>query len=160
MNKISFCIPCYKSEQTIKKVVDEIELTMKESGDQYEYEIVLVNDCSPDNTYEVIEQIANENERVLGISLAKNFGQHAAIMAGLRNAVGDIVVYLDDDGQTPANEVFNLINEIEAGQDVVYAKYKKPIIANTVPVYVEIRRGVTLKAVNPFIHNVISLPIE
>lgn len=122
MSKISFVIPCYRSEYTIEAVVAEIMDTMKELT-AYEYDIVLVNDCSPDRTYEVIKTICEKYNNVAGISLAKNFGQHAALMAGLRKSDGDIVVCLDDDGQTPANEVGGLIDAIEQGSDVVYASY-------------------------------------
>ena len=122
MEKVSFVIPCYRSEQTIPHVVDEIRTTMM-GINKYEYEIVLVNDCSPDNTFEVIRSLCTADERITGISLAKNFGQHAALMAGFRQAQGDIVVCLDDDGQTPADEVGKLLAKIEEGADVVYAKY-------------------------------------
>lgn len=122
MSKISFVIPCYRSEHTIEAVVAEIMDTMKGLA-TYEYDIVLVNDCSPDQTYEVIKKICEKNNNITGISLAKNFGQHAALMAGLRKSDGDIVVCLDDDGQTPANEVGGLIDAIEQGSDVVYASY-------------------------------------
>jgi undecaprenyl-phosphate 4-deoxy-4-formamido-L-arabinose transferase len=89
----------------------------------YEYDIFLVNDCSPDNTFEVITALCEKYDNITGIDLAKNFGQHAALMAGLRRSDGDIVVCLDDDGQTPANEVGKLIAAIERGRDVVYASY-------------------------------------
>ena len=88
------------------------------------YEIILVNDCSPDNVWETIKNIAKENERVIGISMSKNFGQHSALMAGYRQSKGDIVVSMDDDGQTPADEMFNLIDKIGEGYDVVYASYE------------------------------------
>lgn len=124
MNKISFVIPCYRSEQTITSVVDEIRSTMvSDTLSEYDYEVVLVNDCSPDNTYEVIKTLAKEDDKIIGVNLAKNFGQHAALMAGYAQTSGDIVVSLDDDGQTPANEVYKMIEEIENGQDVVYARY-------------------------------------
>lgn len=122
MSKISFVIPCYRSEHTIEAVVAEIMDTMKGLA-AYDYDIFLVNDCSPDNTFSVIRQICEKYNNIKGISLAKNFGQHAALMAGLRKSDGDIVVCLDDDGQTPANEVGKLIDEIEQGRDVVYASY-------------------------------------
>lgn len=123
MKKISFCIPCYKSEQTLPGVINEIKDTMNGMADRYSYEIILVNDCSPDGTFDVIEKLSKENDNVFGIDLAKNFGQHSALMAGFHYVTGDILVCLDDDGQTPANEVGKLLDEIEAGQDVVYAKY-------------------------------------
>lgn len=122
MGKISFVIPCYRSENTLKAVVDEIMRTMQ-GITSYEYDIFLVNDCSPDGTMEVIKQLCGCYDNITGIDLAKNFGQHAALMAGLRMSDGDIVVCLDDDGQTPADEVGKLIAGIEGGRDVVYASY-------------------------------------
>ena len=123
MQKISFVIPCYRSALTIEKVVKEIEDTMP-SLSSYDYEIVLVNDCSPDDTFGVLRKLAEEDSKILAINLARNFGQHAALMAGFRHTTGDIVVALDDDGQTPANEVGKLISKIEEGYDVCYAKYE------------------------------------
>ncbi len=120
--KISYVIPCYRSENTLEFVVNEIKEKMKEMT-QYEYEIVLVNDCSPDDTFNVIRKICAENDNIIGVNHAKNFGQHAALMSGFHFITGDIVVCLDDDGQTPANEVDKLISKIEEGYDVVYAEY-------------------------------------
>lgn len=124
MKKISFCIPCYKSEQTLPAVVDEINSTMKGLSDKYTYEIILVNDSSPDGTFETIKTLADKYDNIIGIDLAKNFGQHSALMAGFRYVKGDILVCLDDDGQTPANEVGKLLDKIEEGEDVVYAQYE------------------------------------
>lgn len=123
MKKISFCIPCYKSEQTLPKVVDEIKTTMDTMKDRYNYEIILVNDSSPDNTYGVIEKMAAAESNIIGVDLARNFGQHSALMAGFHFVSGDILVCLDDDGQTPACEVNKLLEKIEEGEDVVYARY-------------------------------------
>lgn len=120
--KISFVIPCYRSTLTLPAVIDEIKDTMKGMAD-YTYEIVLVNDCSPDDTFETIKRIVSENDNVTGLSLAKNFGQHGALMAGFHEVTGDIIVCLDDDGQTPANEVGKLIDAVNAGADVAYARY-------------------------------------
>lgn len=122
MKKVSFVIPCYRSALTLGKVVKEIQETMK-SLTQYCYEIILVNDCSPDETFEVITKLCRENDNICGVDLAKNFGQHGALMAGFHQVTGDILVCLDDDGQTPADEVGKLLAEIENGQDVVYARY-------------------------------------
>jgi len=115
----SFVIPCYRSSHTIGHVVDEIRTVMEGSR----YEIILVNDSSPDDTFSTITKLCEEDPRVVGVNLNTNFGQHAAIMAGLGVTKGDVVVCLDDDGQTPANEVHKLLDEIENGRDVVYAKY-------------------------------------
>ena len=122
MKKVSFVIPCYRSALTIGNVVKEIQETMKNLT-QYSYEIILVNDCSPDDTFEVIASLCKENKNICGVDLAKNFGQHGALMAGFHQVTGDILVCLDDDGQTPADEVGKLLAEIESGQDVVYASY-------------------------------------
>lgn len=122
MSKVSFVIPCYRSEQTIEGVIKEIREAMKELP-QYSYDVVLVNDCSPDGTWNVIKKMSESSNDVLGINLSKNFGQHAALMAGYAHADGEVVVSLDDDGQTPANEVGKLLAGIEAGSDVVYARY-------------------------------------
>jgi undecaprenyl-phosphate 4-deoxy-4-formamido-L-arabinose transferase len=120
--KISFVIPCYRSEKTVMIVVDEIEQTMLQRS-ELQYEIILVNDGSPDNVWDVIAERAKSDYHVIGVNLAKNFGQHSALMAGYNQCVGDCVVSLDDDGQTPASEVFLLIDELEKGYDVVYATY-------------------------------------
>jgi len=123
MMKISFVIPCYRSEKTIGNVVDEIKTTMASIG--HEYEIILINDCSPDNTFSAIRKLAEENDNIIGLDLAKNFGQHCALMAGMRESSGDVVVCLDDDGQTPADEVGKLLDKLDEGYDVCYASYGK-----------------------------------
>lgn len=122
MKKVSFVIPCYRSANTLPHVVKEIEDTMAGLA-AYSYEIILVNDCSPDNTFEVIRGLCTEKSYITGINFAKNFGQHAALMAGLRQSAGDYVVCLDDDGQTPADEVDKLLGKLEEGFDAVYAGY-------------------------------------
>ncbi|MDE6129140.1 MAG: glycosyltransferase, partial [Lachnospiraceae bacterium] len=120
---ISFVIPCYRSEKTIQAVVAEVAVAAEALSD-CEYEIVLVNDGSPDDTFSVIRSLCEADTRIKGINLSKNFGQHAALMAGFRHVKGDIVVCLDDDGQTPAGEVNKLIEGIREGADVVYARYE------------------------------------
>ena len=121
MSKVSFVIPCYRSARTIGGVVNEIESTMAQLA--YEYEIVLVNDSSPDDTFAVISALAEADGHITAVDLAKNFGQHAALMCGIRHSSGDVLVCLDDDGQTPADEVGKLLEKIDAGYDVVYASY-------------------------------------
>lgn len=122
MKKISFVIPCYRSEKTLPDVVAEIEEKMK-TMEGYEYDLFLVNDCSPDGTLEVIRNLCREHKNIRGIDFARNFGQHSALMAGLRHSDGDYVVCLDDDGQTPADEVDKLLDKLEEGYDAVYARY-------------------------------------
>lgn len=119
---VSFVIPCYRSEHTVGHVVAEICETMK-GLEQYDLEIILVNDCSPDGTWAAIRRLCQEDNRIRGINFARNFGQHAALMAGMRQSVGEYVVCLDDDGQTPADEVGKLLEKLEEGYDAVYASY-------------------------------------
>lgn len=123
MEKISFIIPCYRSEHTLEKVVGEIKEKMNTMKERYEYDIFLVNDSSPDDTAGVIKRLCEKDSFIKGISFARNFGQHAALMAGLRNSDGDICVCLDDDGQTPADQVDRLLDKLDEGFDAVYAKY-------------------------------------
>ncbi len=120
--KISVVIPCYGSQNTIESVVNEVKSTLSQRP--VEYEIILVNDCSPDNVWERIELLSQADSHIKGICFAKNFGQHSALMAGYRYSTGDIVISMDDDGQTPADELFKLVDEIEKGYDVVYATYE------------------------------------
>ena len=122
MRKISFVIPCYRSEKTISKVVEEIIDTVKARGG-YTYEIILVSDRSPDNVFQVIKELALNDSNIIGIELARNFGQHSALMAGYSECTGDIVISLDDDGQTPADELFTLVDKLDEGYDVVYGAY-------------------------------------
>jgi len=124
MSLVSFIIPCYRSKNTLPKVIEEINTTMA-GMDSYRYEIILVNDSSPDDTINVIRELCAKQKNITGIDLAKNFGQHAALMAGMRQSKGDIVVCLDDDGQTPADEVGKLLDKLDEGYDVVYASYGK-----------------------------------
>ncbi len=123
MKKISFIIPCYRSAKTLPGVVEEIDNKMKEMQD-YDYDIYMINDCSPDDTMNTIRTLCTQADNRKGIDFSKNFGQHAALMAGIRHCDGDYVVCLDDDGQTPACEVDKLIGKLQEGYDAVYASYE------------------------------------
>ena len=124
MMLLSFVIPCYRSEKTIGSVIDEIIDTVTKDG-RYDYEIICVNDASPDGTLDVLNEIAESNKNIMVIDLARNFGQHSAIMAGFNHVSGDIIVCLDDDGQTPPREMFKLIDKLDEGYDIVSARYPK-----------------------------------
>lgn len=119
---ISIAIPCYKSSKTIFEVVKNIN-TVFELHPEYDYEVILVNDGSPDNTFEVIHRICRENPKVTGVNLSKNFGQSAAKMAAIPFVNGEILVYMDDDGQHPEDGIFRLIEKVEEGYDIVYAHF-------------------------------------
>lgn len=120
--KISIVIPCYRSENTIEYVVNLIDKTMK-IHTEYDYEIILVNDGSPDNTFEVISKLASEDEHVFAVDLSRNFGQHSALMAGYSRVTGDYVLGMDDDGEHNPSEMFKLIDELEKGYDYVCAEF-------------------------------------
>ena len=104
MKKISFIIPCYNSEKTIEIVVSEI-VDVISIDMRFDYEIILINDASLDNTLKVIRKLCDLNSKIIGLNLSKNFGQPSATLAGCDICSGDIIVYSDDDGQTPINEV-------------------------------------------------------
>ena len=121
MKRLSFVIPCYCSEKSIENVVNRIIETVKKDG-RYDYEIICVNDASPDGTYAVLRELS-ENSKIKVIDLSRNFGQHSALMAGFNYISGDIIVCFDDDGQNPPEEMFKLIDKLEEGYDLVSAKY-------------------------------------
>ena len=122
--KISFVIPCYNSTHTIAAVVKEIQQVMEEKMNQYDYEIILVNDGSPDGTtYNAILDLVEKEKYIKGINLSRNFGQPSAVMAALNRVTGDYVVCGDDDGQTPFLELPKLFEKIQEGYDLVEAKY-------------------------------------
>ena len=120
---ISICIPCYKSAKTLPTVIDDIKNEFKKRADE-DYQIVLVNDGSPDNTFGVIMKLCDEDKNITGINLSKNYGQPSAKLAALKEAVGDVIVFMDDDGQHPASGIFMLVDKLGEGYDVVYADFK------------------------------------
>lgn len=122
--KLSFVIPCYCSEKTITGVVEKIIETVKKDN-SFLYEIILINDGSPDNTFQVISSMAQQNLSIIAIDLSKNFGQHSALMAGYSHVSGDYIIGLDDDGEHNPKDMFKLINELEKGYDYVCADFPK-----------------------------------
>jgi undecaprenyl-phosphate 4-deoxy-4-formamido-L-arabinose transferase len=123
MNKISFVIPCYRSENTIGLVVSDITNQFSNKA-EYDYQILLVCDGSPDNTFEIIRALCKKNDKITGLDLSRNFGQQAARMAALPYVQGGYVVFMDDDGQHPVGNIFSLIKKLEEGYDLVYARFK------------------------------------
>lgn len=120
---ISFVIPCYRCEDTVVHVLEEVKEKMAEKPDR-SYEIITVNDCSPDGALAVLQQYAASHPFLKVVDLAKNFGQHAAMMAGLSYASGEWIVFLDDDGQCPVDQLWQLLEPLEHGSDVSYAQYR------------------------------------
>ena len=120
----SVVIPCYKSSQTIRKVVEE---TMEQFRimDRGEVEFVLVDDCSPDEgaTVRQLRSLVKDYANVRVVELARNGGQHNASMAGLNYTRGDLIISMDDDGQTSPTQLPKLLDEIDKGYDIVYGFY-------------------------------------
>ena len=119
---ISITIPCYKSADTIGRLTAEIKKEMSLHKD-YNYEIILVNDCSPDNTFDVIKDLALKDSHIIACDLSKNFGESSALMAAFSMVSGDYVVRMDDDGEHDPKYLFKLIDKLEEGYDYVCAKF-------------------------------------
>lgn len=122
--KYSFVIPCYYSELTIDDVISEIKEIMR-TRPEYDFEIIAVNDCSPDNVLTVLKQIAQNDKRIKVIDLAKNSGKHAAVMAGYSVVSGEIIINLDDDGQCPMDKLWELVEPLNNGYDVSVSRYPR-----------------------------------
>ncbi len=131
---LSFVIPCYRSELTIEKVIDEIIDTVSQRFDNYDYEIICVNDSSPDNVLSVLKRLAADNRKIKVIDFAKNMGKHAAVLAGFNYANGDYIVNVDDDFQCPVYELWRLLAPLEKNEcdfsTANYRKKKQSIIKN------------------------------
>lgn len=121
---ISFVIPCYRSENTVGAVIQEIISTVN-GMEGYSYEIIAVSDNSPDRVYEVLEGLAQQDPNIKTIRFAKNFGQHAGLLAGIRASSGEFVVTVDDDGQCPIDRLPDMIAPLEDKWDVAIAQYGK-----------------------------------
>jgi len=120
--KLSILIPVYRSEafldNTISKTVKELELL------DISYEIILVNDGSPDDSWKEIEKITMTYNHIIGVNLLKNYGQHTAVFCAMKYASGDYLVTMDDDLQNPPSEIKKLLYKIEEGYDLVFAKFE------------------------------------
>ena len=119
---VSFVIPCYGSEKTIEFVVKEIKQAFKDAED-YDFEVIAVNDCSPDKVWDVLKALAEKDKRIKPIHLSKNMNRPGAVMAGLNNVHGDYVCVMDDDGQCPMDRFWDLLKPLEEGYDVSLADY-------------------------------------
>ena len=103
---VSIVVPVYKSSSTIPQLVARIHAAMLPTT---EHEIILVDDSSPDSSWGEITQISKSDNRVRGIRFARNAGQHAALLAGIRAAKYPVIVTLDDDLQNPPEEIPRLL---------------------------------------------------
>lgn len=115
---ISIVVPVYRSQAILKELHRRI-IGSIEPVDQ-NFELILVEDCGGDASWDVIQELAQTDARVKGIRLSRNYGQHNALLCGIRAATGDIVVTIDDDLQNPPEEITKLLNKLGEGFDVVY----------------------------------------
>ena len=123
MIKLSVVIPCYNSMEIIKIVVDSTIQEIKKLKKNYDYEMILVDDGSTDQTLAIIKSLCEKNEKIKGINLSQNFGQASAMLAGYSISTGEVVVHSDDDGQTPIDELHKLLKKLEEGYDMVFAQF-------------------------------------
>lgn len=117
--EISVISPCYGAPTLLEELVRQIEETVSKLTS--DYEIILVEDHSPDNSREIITEICRKNKRVKGVFLSRNFGQQYALNAGFDLSTGDYVVTLDCDLQNPPAQIKDLYEKIQEGYDIVFA---------------------------------------
>lgn len=122
--KLSIVVPVYRSESILSALVSEISSAISVLGYEHAFELLLVNDASPDGSWNVIKTLSARHSFIHGICLSKNFGQHNATMAGLNHCTGEVIVIMDDDLQHPPHAISELIAAIEKGFDVCYTQYE------------------------------------
>lgn len=137
---ISVVSPVYKAELILDELVVRLRKVLKELN--MSYEIILVEDGSPDHSWEKVEEICEKFKEVKGIKLSRNFGQHYAVTAGLQHAKGDVVIIMDCDLQDDPNSIGMLLNAFQKGNEVVFTKRLK-------------RRHSFLKSLNSAIYNLL-----
>ena len=123
MNKISVIVPMYYEEEVAKECYTRLKNVL-EKIENYNYEIIFINDGSKDKTLEILKEIAKENKNVKIISFSRNFGHQCAVTAGLRYVTGDAIVIIDADLQDPPELIPEMIKLWEEGNEVIYGKRK------------------------------------
>jgi glycosyltransferase involved in cell wall biosynthesis len=118
MRKISFLIPVYRSQESLEELYTRILSAF--NNQHIEREIIFVEDCGGDGSWDVIKKIASSDVSVKGIQMSRNYGQHNALLCGIREASGEIIVTLDDDLQHPPEVIPELLEKLDQGYDVVY----------------------------------------
>jgi len=118
LKNVSVVVPVFNAASTLDPLVERLAATL--SGGPASFEIILVNDGSSDESWSVIERLASGLPQVRGIDLMRNFGQHNALLCGIRAARYEVIVTLDDDLQNPPEEIPRLITKLDEGYDVIY----------------------------------------
>ncbi len=119
----SIVVPVYNGESSLPELIRQIGDVMPDFGGPFE--VILVNDASPDRSWDAIKRLAGEHAWVRGINFARNYGQHSALVAGIRAARYDIVITMDDDLEHPPSEIGKLLDMLDQGYDVVYGAPNK-----------------------------------
>lgn len=117
---LSVVVPVYNSESTLVEFTSRLMDVL--TSLELQFEIILVNDCSRDRSWEIIQELAKINPRIIGLNLMHNYGQHNALLAGIQKVRYDITITLDDDLQHPPEEIPRLLKKMEEGYDVVYGR--------------------------------------
>ena len=120
IRSVSVVVPVFNSEATLKELVVRLKANLP--GYIEDFEIILVNDGSCDSCWEVITELAGQEENVKGINLMQNYGQHNALLAGIERAKCGSIITVDDDLQYPPEEITKLLDKLGEGFDVVYGK--------------------------------------
>jgi undecaprenyl-phosphate 4-deoxy-4-formamido-L-arabinose transferase len=121
--QLSIVVPVYRSAACLSELARRVEEEVTRSFQTYE--LILVNDDSPDSSWEVIQRLSSVHNFVTGVNLRKNVGQDNAIMAGLNVATGEVVVIMDDDLQHNPADIMALYQQIECGFDVAYGRFEQ-----------------------------------
>lgn len=119
---VSVVVPVYNSEATLPALLERLSAVLEAAAGPGAFEVILVNDASRDRSWPVVAQLTNQYPWARGIDLMRNYGQHNALLCGIRTARFDKLVTLDDDLQNPPEEIPVLLAKLEEGLDVVYGK--------------------------------------
>ena len=123
MKKVSVVIPMYYEEEVANECYNKVSRILKKL-ENYDYEIIFVNDGSKDKTLEILEDVAKKDEKTKVISFSRNFGHQAAVTAGLKEVTGDAIVIIDADLQDPPELIPDMLKLWEQGNEVIYGKRK------------------------------------
>jgi glycosyltransferase involved in cell wall biosynthesis len=118
VSSLSIVIPVYRAEETLRELYRRLVAVLE--TERIEFEILFVEDCGGDRSWEVIQALANDDPRVRGLRMSRNYGQHSALLCGIRAARYEFVVTLDDDLQNPPEEIPKLLAKLAEGHDMVY----------------------------------------
>ena len=121
--KLSVIIPVFKSELIIEELIKKLLISLDGLSLSLSYEVILVNDNGTDECWYKIKQLVSKNDKIKGIALDKNYGQHNAVMAGFNYCSGDYIITMDDDLQHPPQYIKEIIDQLLKGFDVCYTNY-------------------------------------